>query len=540
MSSTGLAALPELRAQRRKNRIAKLDWFEAAYRAYLAGFVAVLVILWVSGAIGGSKLTETELASVRTHGPALLGLVAALAIGIGLRSGSRGGPMALEPAEVRHIMLAPISRRRVLMSTAVKVIRHMAFGGLMVGAAFGVMAAQRLPGGRPRWAASGAAFGLTAGLAMVACAFAASGLRLKRPIATLLAALVLAGAIADVMGKIAWPTTAIGSLALWALRVRPIDLLSLVVIGAALATGLRLLDRLSLENAEKRTALVGQLRFAVTMQDLRTVTVLRRQLTAETPRTTPWFGRRKRRPKRKFPIWGRSWQGLLRTPLGRLVRMVGLAAIVGAVVPSIYRGNGALIFVSGIASYLIGLDILEPLAQAVDHVDRTDLTPMERGLFFLRHLPASAAAAVLLSLVSVGIALVSAHTNVDRQIMLLACPLVVLTGLAGAVTSVMMGAPEQSSSSQLLPPEVAGVKIAGRAAWPFIVATLGGLPLIVANRANTKGFDPLASFIRIAVFIALLDGFVAVWVQHRDAAKAWFAQTTKDSQALAEARKKRT
>ncbi len=538
MSSTGLAALPELRAQRRKNRIARLDWFEAAYRAYLTAFVGGLAIVWIAGAIGGTQVTPHELASVRTHGPALLGVLAAVALGVGLRSGSRGGPLALEPAEVRHILLAPIPRRRVLMSGAIKVIRHTAFGGAAAGAAFGIMAARRLPGSRWEWAASGAAFGAIAGLTMVAFAFLASGVRLRRSIATAAAGVVVAGAIADFLGKLTWPTTVIGSIAMWALRVHPIDLLCIPVVAATMVGGLSLLERLSLENAEKRTALVGQMRFAVTMQDLRTVTVLRRQLTAEAPRSRPWFGRRKRKPNRRFPIWGRSWQGLLRTPSGRVVRMGGLCAIVGVILPGIIKGNGALIFLSGVGSYLVGLDVIEPLAQAVDNTDRTDLAPVERGLFFLRHLPASAFAVLLLSGISAAVAIGLTTITIDRKMVAIGAPLVLLAGLAGAVISVMMGAPDQSSGAQLLPPEVAGMKIAGRAAWPFLVATAGGLPLIFAQRAIARNADALASFGRTAVWVGFLVASVGAWVRHRDAARAWWAKTMKDSQDQAAARKK--
>ena len=43
----------------------------------------------------------------------------------------------------------------------------------------------------------------------------------------------------------------------------------------------------SLEDAERRSTLVGQLRFAATLQDLRTVVLLRRQLALELPRKRP-------------------------------------------------------------------------------------------------------------------------------------------------------------------------------------------------------------------------------------------------------------
>jgi hypothetical protein len=83
-----------------------------------------------------------------------------------------------------------------------------------------------------------------------------------------------------------------------------------------------------------------------------------------------------------------------------------------------------------------------------------------------------------------------------------------------------------------------GAKIAARAAWPFLIAMLGGLPLLMAQRAKATNFDPLASFLRTAILVAFVVAFVAVWVRHRDAAKAWWQQTMKDSQEQAAARRK--
>src|SRR4029453_5278654 len=79
--------------------------------------------------------------------------------------------------------------------------------------------------------------------------------------------------------------------------------------------GLRRLGSLSLEAAERRTGLVGQLRFAVTVQDLRTVIVLRRQLAQDRPRNRPWLALPGRN---RFVVWRRGWHGLLRFPVARL------------------------------------------------------------------------------------------------------------------------------------------------------------------------------------------------------------------------------
>ena len=90
------------------------------------------------------------------HGPAVLGAGAALAIALGLRSGSDGGPIAIEPPDVRHLLLAPVPRREVLTRPVVQRLRSMAFGGALVGAIAGQLAARRLPGSGEAWAASAA------------------------------------------------------------------------------------------------------------------------------------------------------------------------------------------------------------------------------------------------------------------------------------------------------------------------------------------------------------------------------------------------
>ena len=68
-------------------------------------------------------------------------------------------------------------------------------------------------------------------------------------------------------------------------------------------------------DARRRAGLVAQLRFAVTLQDIRTVVLLRRQLSQETPRNRPWIPMK--RGGRLPPIWRRDWQSYFRFPLVR-------------------------------------------------------------------------------------------------------------------------------------------------------------------------------------------------------------------------------
>ena len=102
--------LRDLRRQRRKRRIADIEWFDALYRAYLTGGVAIVLVLLLSGLVGDDKISASGLDDLERLGPAAIGIVAALAVAVGLRSGSRGGPLGLERAEVRYVLLAPVDR----------------------------------------------------------------------------------------------------------------------------------------------------------------------------------------------------------------------------------------------------------------------------------------------------------------------------------------------------------------------------------------------------------------------------------------------
>ena len=86
-----------------------------------------MVVLFVSDSIDG--LIEEPIATddICGYGPSIAGVVAVLALGIGLRNGAEGGPVSVESADVRHVLLAPISRTRVLMRPISQRVRSVAF-----------------------------------------------------------------------------------------------------------------------------------------------------------------------------------------------------------------------------------------------------------------------------------------------------------------------------------------------------------------------------------------------------------------------------
>ena len=528
--SVGAATLRELRGQRRRNRLRDLDWFEAAYRAYLTGIVGLVVVLVVSSWLGDSRPSPAGFADLLDHGPAAIGLLAAAAVALGLRSGSRGGPLAVEPAEVRYTLLAPISRRTALIGPALRQVRFTAFLGAVVGAIGGVLAWRRLGDNGFAWAASGAATGASIAVLVIGCALVGSGTRMRPWLATLLGAAVLGWAVADVAGYVAAPTTTFGSLFLWPLRVHWIDLAG--PIGALLITafGLSRLGSVSLEAAERRTGLVGQLRFAVTVQDLRTVIILRRQLAQDRPRNRPWFilpGRS------RFVVWRRGWHGLLRFPIVRVGRLLLLAAGAAVALSAAYHGTTPLVLVGAICSYLAGLDIIEPLSQEIDQPDYTDSIPMERGDLLWRHAAAPAVVAALLGLFGAAVAVAINRSTESIELAAVVFLPVAWCGTAGAVLSTVMGAPEPFKDGQLLPPEVAGMKLAFRTAWPLIVALIGTLPIVTARRAFTNGNSPIPAAAQAGVAALLVAAFTVAWLRFREPAKAWWKGYMEEGQQAA-------
>ena len=281
-------ALRDLRRARHHRHRDEVDWVETLYRVYVTVLSGAAVI-WLSV----SKVTDASarqggLAHIRDHGAAVLGLVAAFLVALGLRSGSRGGPLSLEAADVRVVLLAPIRRRLALRAPALHQVRSAAFVGICVGAVVGNLAGHRLPGTFAGWVAADAGFGLLVALLSVGAALLACGLRLIRPAAGAIGVAVLAWSAVDVATDAATsPLTRVGRIGLGPLpgdvSGGPLALAIVVGVGlvvAILAGSAARLGHMSLEAADHRGRLAAQLRFALSLQDLRTVILLRRHLAA--------------------------------------------------------------------------------------------------------------------------------------------------------------------------------------------------------------------------------------------------------------------
>lgn len=515
-------ALVDWRQFRRRKRTAEVHWIDAFYQAYLTGILGLIAVAVASSAVGDDVATATQVRHVLADGPGWLGGVAAFALALGLRSGSRGGPLALERAEVRHVLLAPVDRTSALRAPALRQLRFLAFVSLLVGGIAGDLASKRLPGAAVGWIATGALAGITSVGLMAGAALVAGGIRLPRWVASLCGFALLALAVADGTDVLAGsPTSVFGDLVLWPLRFRFAGLIPVAVAVALVAAGLALLGRASLEAAERRSTLVGQLRFAATLQDLRTVIVLRRQLAMELPRVRPWVRIRVRGTGR-WPVFVRGLRGMLRWPAARMARHVLLGVVAGLALRGAWTGTTPLVLLAGVAMFIAGLDAVEPLAQEVDHPSRRDASPLPAPAIHLLHVPMG----LLSMLVTAAVAGVAAGVPGPGRLpgglaAFLVVPLA-MGGLGGALVSVLAGPVSMSEGWSLAPPEAQGMRLAVRTAWPPAVAVIGAAPVLLARSAVADGRAAVAGAQPVVVASALLFGLICGWVRVRDDIAAWW------------------
>ncbi len=511
------AVIADLRRARRRQRVAAIHWVDALYNVYVTGIVSVVAIVLVSGAVGDGKVGDDALADVRAHGPAVLGLLVALAVFSGLRSGSRGGPLALERPDVRHVLLSPVDRGVALRGPAWRQLRFLTAVGAAVGAVAGQLALRRLPGNPLEWLLVGAVFGVTVVGLGFGSALLAAGLKVPSWLASIVGGLLVVWSVGDIVGSAPMaPASVVGRLAIWPVHFDAFGLVGPVLAAIVVLAGMRFVAGTSLESAERRTALVGQMRFAVTLQDLRTVLVLRRQLAQERPRSRPWIPAVRRRPV--WPVFHRGLRSVLRWPVSRIVRVLLLAAIAGLSLRGIWHGTTPLVVLAGLAMWVAALDAAEPLGQEVDHPGRTDEFPLERGVLFMRHLPITLVVTMVVGLVAAAVAAAPFGSPIPVGPAIVVGLSMGLLAACGAVVSVVQGAPDPVNSISMMTPEIAGMGTVYRTAFPPALGVLGTVPLLAA-RASVRGIQdppPVPAAANVAVLLGSIAVLVAGWVRFRD------------------------
>jgi len=519
--------------------VAQIHWVDAFYQVYITAIAAIVAIVVVSGLVGDGKVRGAALGHVTNRGPAVVGIAAAVALAIGLRSGGRGGPLALEAADVRHVLLSPVDRAAALRGPAFHQLRFLAFAGAGTGAAAGQLALRRLPGNGAAWVVCGTAFGLVITVLGYGAALTVSGRRLSTWPGTVFGGTLVAWSVADATGHgPTSPATFAGRIALWPLHFDALALVAVAVAAALLVTGYLGMAGVSLEAAERRTSLVGQLKFAVTLQDLRTVLVLRRQLAMELPRSRPWIKESSR--EAHFAVWARGLRGVLRWPVTRVARLVVLAAVAGLALRGVWTGTTPLLLLAGLAMWIAALDAVEPMAQETDHPGRRDSYPMGLGDLMVRHLPISVLVMVVLGALAGGVAAVPGGGAVPIGVAALVALSAGLCAAAGAAVSVLMGAPSAVKVDQIsmITPEFAGMRTVLRSAWPPALAVLGTLPVlaahIVSQRHKAPG-SPTSGALTVLVPVIALCVLVCGWVRFREEIHAWWRELLESASPTAAA-----
>jgi hypothetical protein len=505
------AALGELRAARRRRFVADLDVMEVLYRVYLAAIFGGIALAVIAGWVEEAPATAGAIADMKEHGPAVLGLVLALAVLMGMRSGARGGPLAIEAAEVQYVLLAPIDRGAALRPAALRQLRIAVLAGAVLGAVIGNFVFRRLPGSPVEWIACLALFGALLPLCALAAALLASGRRLRPAVAAAIGIGLIGWSLADLLlGSTTSPATMAGELGTLPLQGGGSHLV-LAGVGLAIALalvwlGLHSVGRIALEAARRRAALTAELRFSASVQDLRTVVLLRRQLASERPRRRPWI-RLGAAASSRYPVWRRGWQSFLRWPLGRVARVVAIGVAAGAATAGAWSGVTLLFVLPGVVLMIAALDLVEPLAQEADHPTRRELLPVAADSLIQRHLAPSfaAMAAVLLVGVSAALALGAPATTAAVGAVMLAPTALVLACCAGLSAT-------NDPYRYILTPQLGYAQSAA----PIVIAILAaGAPVLVAREASRHGAPAVSAAIGIEVVMLLIGVTMAWWLGKR-------------------------
>jgi len=505
-----------MRSMRRRRFVGQLDnVMEILYRVYIGAFFGAIALAVLAGIVHDAGVGAEAADEIADKGPALLGAIVSLAVLAGLRSGARGGPLAIEDAEIQYVLLAPVDRGMVLRPAALRQMRVGAVTGAVLGAVAGNFAFRRLPGSPAEWIACLAFFGALIPLSTLGCALLASGRRLRPPFAAAIGAALLAWSLADVLlGLKTSPATMLGVLATLPLQNGASPALALAGVAvavAAISLGLAWLSGLSLEAARRRATLTDQLRFSASVQDLRAVVLLRRQLASEMPRRRPWV--RLRAPVlARWPIPRRAAQSFLRWPVSRLGRSLTVGVAAGAIVVGAWSGTTPLVALAGVVMLLPAFDVVEPLAQEVDHPLRRDLLPIKPESLILHHLIAPALVMVFVLLAGVVAATVLAGSGTALgvgAVMIIPTAFVLLCCAAISTTN--------DPYKYVLTPNLGYAQTA----LPIVVALVSvAVPVLVAREVASHGGSPEVAVAGIEVAVLMVGAALASWLGVRLAAQA--------------------
>ncbi|MCH7790202.1 MAG: hypothetical protein IH940_12295 [Acidobacteria bacterium] len=529
MSQTDEAAVAILRAAIATRRRGDATRGDLLYRVYVTVLLSLFGFYLALGLVDDSTVGVDEIDWIEQHGAAWIGLVAAITIVGGLRSGASGGPLAIDEANLHHLVMSPIDRLVALSP----IIRTLLAGGIalgaVLGAASGELASRQLPGQAVAWVACGLLTGTTISLGCIGAALITGSSKVvrKRPwIISLTASLIIGWSILDIaQGWETSPGTAVGMVALWPIRFSWLAIAAPVIALGLVLYGRRRIVELSIERASRRAHLIRQVRFALAQQDIRSLILLRRQLGFERPRSRPMIRLSPGRFENRVPALYRDFRSYLRWPIQRVVRIIGLSVVAGIAVAGLWQGTTAL--AAGVAAviYLAALEVVEPFSQELDHPLLLESAPIAGPDVLLTHLAgASIMMALFWSLASSVAALITGSLDLLAVLAVAALPAAACAVSGGAISTKRIGGGDHGA---MLPEEVAGASAVGKLVWPLVLCGIGVAPVIFARDAVASGKDIWSATMPATAVVAAVAAAMFTWIRMRDT----FAETMAEAKS---------
>ena len=432
---------------------------------YLLGIFGGGSVLWISSSVKDDGRAPRRWPSAPHTAPPCSGLFVAFAFLAGLRGGAQGGPIALEAADVVHVMLAPgrsssgaaapghaTRARRDLHRRHRRRHRRPArrstpcparcSRGPAGGALFGATSrpcgpaphCSRTRCALPRWVAT------AAGIAHVAWQSAAVACHMPGPADCSAASACGAGGSTRSTWS-PWPSPSSASSS------------GFVLLAPHLAGSARPAQRAGRAAALRRHHAGPAHRHpAAPPAESGAHRAVARGCGSRPAKGGSGF---------TGTVWRRGWHGLLRFPAPRLVRMAALAAAIGVLQAATVRGTTPALLGSALLGFVLGLEVMEPLSQEVDQPDRTDSLPGRArradGASPGSH-PLSPSCRSRSSPVSRRVLTLGGNADAIAPAAILALP--TLLGGAWAASSASSATPPTrsapSSQQSFMPPEMAG------------------------------------------------------------------------------------
>ena len=153
--------------------------------------------------------------------------------------------------------------------------------------------------------------------------------------------------------------------------------------------------------------------------------------------------------------------------------------------------------------------------------------PIEGGAIELRHIPVAVVAMVLVCLVAFAAAVLAGPSLAAVEIAAACLLPAALGAVGGAVISVVSGAPSQGGGGggdtwSLMPPEVAGMRIVYRTAWPPAMAIIGIVPVLAARTAARNSAPAAPVALAAGGVVLVLFVIVCGWVRERERVHVWW------------------